>query len=445
MNQIKKNDKTSNNLIRIMLVFMSLVPFFEINIVRKIFTFNVGVYVLPIVWVMLFLVVLLLAVWQIKRVNIFKAPTYTKNIIIITVILFFISLIRNLSAIDSKTGFVHIAYFFLPILYAVILSSILIKTDKDNDKTLLTFIYLFATYVVLNIIINIIFYDYSFFDASKMDRLISPGGGPVIFGYSIALVYSVLFYIRKKISVKKYVILAIILIIGAFFTKSRGAMWSVTILTFISIIANKNSRTNILIFSAALVLVPILYLMIQDFVPRFFLFEDSSRTNTLINSFKIFSKYDLVEILTGKGLGQLFQYNQYIENRTLGWTLNLFNYQGYELLVQPHNTWLYILMEQGFAGLVLMTFVIFVIPFFLNKNTDRRIEMFVFIGTFLFLNIFDSILMIDPGSSAMWWFILIMVVTNLEVKTDVFKSSFFEDKNHDLKGLCDVSVIVEPK
>jgi O-antigen ligase len=278
-----------------------------------------------------------------------------------------------------------------------------------------------------------------------MDRLISPGGGPVIFGYSIALVYSVLFYIRKKISVKKYVILAIILIIGAFFTKSRGAMWSVTILTFISIIANKNSRTNILIFSAALVLVPILYLMIQDFVPRFFLFEDSSRTNTLINSFKIFSKYDLVEILTGKGLGQLFQYNQYIENRTLGWTLNLFNYQGYELLVQPHNTWLYILMEQGFAGLVLMTFVIFVIPFFLNKNTDRRIEMFVFLGTFLFLNIFDSILMIDPGSSAMWWFILIMVVTNLEVKTDVFKSSFFEDKNHDLKGLCDVSVIVEPK
>ena len=121
-----------------------------------------------------------------------------------------------------------------------------------------------------------------------------------------------------------------------------------------------------------------------------------------------------MEILTGKGLGQLFQYNQYIENRTLGWTLNLFNYQGYELLVQPHNTWLYILMEQGFAGLVLMTFVIFVIPFFLNKNTDRRIEMFVFIGTFLFLNIFDSILMIEPGSSAMWWFILIMVVTNLK-------------------------------
>ena len=54
--------------------------------------------------------------------------------------------------------------------------------------------------------------------------------------------------------------------------------------------------------------------------------------------------------------------------------------------------------------------------------------MFVFIGTFLFLNIFDSILMIDPGSSAMWWFILIMVVTNLEVKTDVFKSSFLKTK-----------------
>lgn len=444
MNQTKKQNK-KNNLIRIILILFSLISFFEINIVRKIFTFNVGVYVLPIVWVMVILIVILFIYLKIKGLTFLKAPKYIKNIIITTIILIIISVAKILLMNDVMTGFVHMAYFYLPIVYALILSFILINEDKDNNKTILTFIYFFSVYVVLNIIINISVYDYSFFDinSSDSDRLISPGGGPVIFGYSIALVYALLFFIRRTISIRKYIIIATILIIGSFFTKSRGSMWVVVVITFVSMITNKNMKMNVIIFSIAVVLVPILYLLIQEYVPRFFIFGDNSRANTLTNSLQIFLNYNAGEILTGKGLGQLFQYNQYAESRSWGWVPNVFIYQGYQLLVQPHNTWLYILMEMGILGTIILLFLIFAIPLYKNDR-KYKIELFIFIATFIFLNMFDSILMIEPGSAAMWWFILIMVVTSFEVKKEKINENILEKANdgipNKIKNNYDMSV-----
>ena len=87
-------------------------------------------------------------------------------------------------------------------------------------------------------------------------------------------------------------------------------------------------------------------------------------------------------------------------------------------IVQPHNTFIHILLELGINGLLL--FVITICSLYkkivINHSKNCMFQISFIVLSVIILNFFDSVFTINPGIASIWWIILFLLVNYKEDK-----------------------------
>lgn len=305
----------------------------------------------------------------------------------------------------------------VPILFAIVVIDYCESVKVNYLYIIYNMIKCFCLYVII-VIAYYIPVHHLFIDSSV--RLNPRGGGAVIFGYTIAVIFALTVMYRDIFENKKeyYFILAV-LSVGAIATASRAAVWPVVFLWIINFMWTKLTSKKLLF---TIVLIPIfVFLTMVDFskmsttttfvgLDRLFNTSSFRRAQTTTNIFSLFSDFEICRKLFGFGLGNFFPYQKwclYVNDVDL----NMIRYNGVAVLVQPHNSFLYELMEGGIIGLLLMvSSFICAIKTLLKYKNSNYIFGLAFIGVMLLVNCFDSVLFVQPGVAGSFWLLLMISI-----------------------------------
>ena len=97
---------------------------------------------------------------------------------------------------------------------------------------------------------------------------------------------------------------------------------------------------------------------------------------------------------------------------------NHFSYAGMSLLVQPHNSFVFALMETGMAGFLLyITIIKRCVGYKIVKHKKYRFEYVLFTGSLLFVLFLESTFFVAMGSASLWW-LIIMIVGSSDMKIE---------------------------
>lgn len=324
--------------------------------------------------------------------------------------------VRGLLSDNIISFFSQFLWLTIPFYYAVtIIKTINHFKLKPSNVGKVGIIY-FTFYVCINTFVNIRMYGFNLSGTVGQSRLISPGGGPVVLGYTIVLVMCYLLVIRDTLPRKNTIIVTGILFFGSILTGSRGAVWPMLLLLFLYVTTNKNLKIRVLMLTlviiAMIIIKPISQL--EDIVPRIMNFSGGSRLNTVENSLKVFTEQNFFTMLFGTGLSGFFPYQLWLFNANDVMNLvsyNMFFYNGKMLLVQPHNSYIYLLMESGIIGLIFFIFI-FKEAFNKIKKQEHKRYKYLFLFMIILLNYLDSIFLIQPGSSGLWWLLIFLVISD---------------------------------
>lgn len=241
-------------------------------------------------------------------------------------------------------------------------------------------------------------------------RMTSPGGGSVIFGYTVAIYFSVLLLNRTLFSKKRFIFMVSTLILSAVATQSRGAVWPIiAMLTFYLLVVMKISHNKILLFCMFCIIALIVFQVSfrQTYFHRIFNTHESARMSSSIGVVTIYEKQTLSRKIFGAGLGGFFPYQEWVRDtqKKVRYTWdNCFYYDGIRILVQPHNTFLYLLMETGVVGTSIFILCIFKRIAYIFKT--RKWLLMVLIATYIFINLFDSVMIVQPGTASIIWMLI---------------------------------------
>lgn len=302
-------------------------------------------------------------------------------------------------------------WIVIPIIYSISLTNYMFKSKCDFPELLRSIMFWFSVYSVFVVLYNI--FVFGLYRNSSV-RMTASAGGPVIFGYTIAFFYSLLIANKRLVSKKEMVIYSIIFFVCGISTGSRGALWPM-----LAVVAYEWLQSKITIWKIIVVLFCFFIIVIIDPIgqlsklfPHLFTTVNTYREFTITNSILIFKDMSFINKVFGYGIGNVFPYQKWIlgvsENVIQNYE-NVANIFGYSMLVQPHNTYIYMILESGlsFIGLLIYYVIAFTkgIIVQLNKNRFRSIlPCFIF----LFVNFFDSVLCVAPGVAASFWTLLLI-------------------------------------
>ena len=416
--------------LEIILGFLFLIPFFAIGPLRSIFSYTIRDFQFDINLVLLFVLILFfaLSLALIKKEG-DKLITRKLFIVLSIKVIFDLSILFSGISKNINLGYFFTQYlwFILPGYYGLLYVLFINKLQLDHEQIIKIGLVFFAGYIIFNIVINGAVYDFIF----GADRLISPGGGPVIFGYSIALLFTVLVaydYLFKKLT---FYLLAVIYLVGSLATGSRASMIPVLVIFAVYFFVDKKIQP---LTKLVIVLVAFSALMLQGslllrIAPRLTKLATGSRGVSAVNTLRAYGNYSLIDKLSGRGLTGFFpyqQWNRFPELRREFTHYNRFLYNGEYLLVQPHNSFLMALMELGLLRTILL--ICFFGYFFIKNLIGKDYRRALFTGVFIVLNLFDSIIFVSPGSSALWMsmFFLVAVYKPQRVNVQVNKQLKFQ-------------------
>lgn len=409
------------------LALVFIIPYIEVSFIRELLEYKSYDILVPASISVLGLISIMLLVFIFFGRSKVKLREFYP-VIFVKVILDIIILIRGLYLQDINIFLSQFIRFAIPFYYAMLVIKI-IKMYKLNIINISkTGIFYFSLYIVTNIAINFNKYGFVLFNGTDKSRLISPGGGPVIFGYTIVIVMSYLLYYKKYLSKQYNNIIITILLIGGVLTGSRGAIWPILILTLIYLISYKDLRKTVIAFtllvSVFIVFNPIDFL--GDIIPRILNFSLGGRGNTTINAINVFKEQSLLLMLFGVGLSACFPYQLWSISKSSVSNIisyNTFLYNSQVLLVQPHNTYIYLLIETGILGLTLfLLIIVFSIKIIKQQNIIGKCYKYITVILIFGLNYLDSVFMIEPGSAGLWWVLLFFVIYNENIVFSVSNS-----------------------
>lgn len=304
-------------------------------------------------------------------------------------------------------------WIVVPIIYSILVYYYVKKKSLNIDLILKYIIIYMACYCCFALLRNIV-RNNLFFDRSV--RLNSPGGGSVIFGYTLAIFVALLYMEKCLFTIKCKNIILCIYAITIFASGSRGAMYPAIMIVLGNFLLNMKTRKGMFrfIFIVSGLLLSAVFFnpinVLQGMFPRLFQYNEiGSRSISAVGVFNIFNKSDLIYKLIGYGLGMFFPYQEwvYCTTRTSGYTQgNLITRMGEVILVQPHNTWQYILIELGIVGVLLFTLIFF--KYLRTAINMKNAPYIVLLITTIFVNMFDSIFFVEPGTAGTIWIILLL-------------------------------------
>lgn len=406
---IKKIDIYSTLHFLVPVIFV--IPFLDINIIRKLLKIQIGNVVFDSSITMVLILSVLLFIFSLNRSLIIRNSNYTR-IFIAKILLEIVLILGYILSYQYN-------YYFVPVFLSIVLpincALLWLFFTKlyilDVSRITSIGITYFSIFCIIVVIYNLIFFGFGVDTA----RLLSPGGGPVIFGYTIALVFALYCAIKKSSGKKVGYFIPAILIITSLLSGSRGSIW--TIIIIVSFYFIKSRSISIIKKITIINIVIIFALLLNEFMylfPRITMFTDNSRLNTLINGIRIFFTSNFIEFFLGRGLTTVFPYQEWLINKTNSSLFSFYNLvliDNIYILVQPHNTYLYLLLECGLIGLSIYIYILIQLYNGVKTHTYYKIVFFVFV----ILNIFDSVLLIEPVVST-FWLIILMIINEISKK-----------------------------
>ena len=331
------------------------------------------------------------------------------------VILLVYMLVVNLFKEPDSTFFSVFMWFAIPACFAMSIYQYCKVYSLRIDKIITYSLQVFSVYLLVLIFINIV-KNKLFIDMSV--RMDPRGGGAVIFGYTIAFLFSLLINYKYFFSIKKYYFLMIVFTIGVIATQSRGDMWPVALLWIISFLRKKFKLWEIfLIMFVFVAAVSIDWMSIlKEYLPRFLNNHDEARSINLGYLTLIFFNSDTLTKLFGYGIGKFFPYQRWIMSmmNVTAQKSNLFNSNGYSILVQPHNSFFYMLIEGGIIVVILFLLILFLLIIRKYKKVSISIINIMPFLLCLVLNNLDSIFFVEPGVAAVFWLLLFLYSDDCE-------------------------------
>lgn len=336
-----------------------------------------------------------------------------KGIIIpFILVMFFILLYSFLINGVTFSSFNLFLMITTPLLNAYFINKFIAYKAIRLDYIIRKSVFLFVLFVIFAIVFNIIKYGFSISLTDSSTRLTASAGGPVIFGYTISVVFA--FVISHKEIFRQIEILAslFILFIGILLTQDRGA---IVVLALCVLFLFKNYTKKGVLWVALLIIPLFLFFMMDNikestFFSRFEGFDASSddRLFTLLSAVSVYFE-EIQYIIFGHGFDGFFPYQDWLLNTSHeevynNIDFNIIQYKGRFMLVQPHNTFVYFLMESGLVGL--FSFCWMFHGFYKKTSANNRYSLLLVLAAVICISLLESTLILEPGISCTLWLIV---------------------------------------
>lgn len=306
--------------------------------------------------------------------------------------------------------------------YANALVGIVLKQRIDLCLFAVKLTKLFLALVALIVIYNFVAYHVPF----EITRLQWPGIGAVIAGCTAATgIGFILFFEKDKgkfpHGLSFFGILLLLLL--SVCSQSRAGVYVSFALVLYRFFPRRNAAFSLLcILGTAIVVLlfdPVGYIS-QTRMGML----DSTRFETWRSAVAALLEGGLLSQLLGYGFGAVFPYvewssayaNGEIARGITDGAWNQFAFHSHVMLVQPHNTFVYFLLEIGIVGaLLFLGYFVFLFGSICQSKAVVRIRRFgILLTSALLLNCFDSIFVISAASS-FWWILILLAFSELTV------------------------------
>jgi len=329
--------------------------------------------------------------------------------------------IINSSAKDSLTTIISIS---LPIYLAFLI------VFYSNITTLLKSLVQFLNIFVLYLIVNISLFYLGYLPPNPQGRMGGSYAEIVTLAYTIAALLPLYYYVYKSQKTTKAIIVFAILFIALFATQTRGGVWIslAYLLYFLYDSKIKHSKYRKIILSLSIVMFFVIIFAHNSILnsknDRLLHLAEPTRLFSLITGITAWIDQSIKQKFLGRGLNSFYDYQQWIRNGR-DFYHNTFTYKGMLSLVQPHNSFTWLLVETGVIGALSLTYIFTRKVKLFNTGSVLLFYLNLTCFTFLLFNLTESIIIIYPNISILFWFI-----TFLRIKLTIEqKENLYEKRN----------------
>lgn len=393
---------------------VAFLPYIETNMLNALFTVvvNENSYIPAICIVMLFMAMCFTIAT--KKIRPIIRYIDVKELLILGTYMLLSTLFVCVARGELDTTIIWVA---VPVFYALVFYRFIVAKNVSWKAVVRSIVFCYGTYLIFCIVYNVVVIGFSFANGSINYRLYSTGGGQLSLAYTSTIFAYFLFMYRTFFSRKEQIILYSLYTMIALFTASRIAFWLIVALLPVYLLSNKSiiGKLSIPIFLVLLLLLnPIEW--IAKLAPRLLNIGESGRFETWSNAIDVFSQGDIIQILFGRGIGNFFPYQYWMQHHSISdfysANYNYFYYENKALLVQPHNVTIYVLLEGGMVGLFVAALYWVRCGYTAFKAHDFELIMFLF--AVLALNQYDSLLIVQPGTAGLWWILVFIAMSKLK-------------------------------
>lgn len=258
-------------------------------------------------------------------------------------------------------------------------------------------------------------------------RLYCPGLGPVVLGYTNALVIALALSRKGANTIVPSSVLLLsvaVLLVAAFLTGSRGGIYPALALSIIYFLPTKNAAATMLLVLGAMTIL-LAFNPVEAFLSGRAGNLQSERYTTWETSFAVFRDGSPLEQIFGYGLGNVFPYQDWytglntgaIERAYTDGAWNSFSFRGHAMLVEPHNTYIWLLLEGGVLSVI--GYVICLILPLLSLGSSKglpKLRFEVVVAAFMVLGVFDAVVFVNMASAFWWGVLLITFEASIELE-----------------------------
>lgn len=403
-----------SKLLEYLIAFLFILPYAETGIVITMFqytTTNTFWRAILTIEVLLFCLLIVLTIGK-KSHNIpiiAQLKHNTKPFLVYAFILLLYSIIIGNATLPAITVYLMLV---LPIINAYLTSKYILSKRIPVDDIIEKSVRLFVAFTIFAIFFNVIKYGFNISFSDNTRRLTSSAGGPVTFGYTIALIVALCVSNKNIFRKAEYVASLCVLFFAILLTQDRGAL--IVIVLCVLYLMKKASGKRMLIPAILILFIFLLFIWhgIQnsELVSRFTdsnVLEDA-RVSTFTSAISAYFS-DWQYILFGHGYNGFFPYQDWLLNTSAedvytNKDFNVMVYNGRYMLVQPHNSFIYMLMEMGLVGVALFIYMIHNLLVKVGKNIKSEMKLIIF--SFVCVSCLESTIFLEPGIACIFWLIV---------------------------------------
>lgn len=402
----------ANNILEYALAFIFILPYAETSIITDTFRYTTNdTYWRAILSIELILFVILIPITlhnvRCKRTILSNMRVAFIPFAVTMLFVLLYSFFLNGVSLPSLNLFLMIV---TPMLNAYLINKFIAYKRLSIIRIMRRSVFFFVLFLIFAILFNIAKYGFSISLTDASTRLTASAGGPVILGYTIAFILAFFVAHIEIYKLNEILIISPILLFALILTQSRGALL-VTILCLLFFIRNYSKIVVIFFLLISFFLLPSIIGILAEssFFKRFvgFDFFSDDRIGTFFSAIATYFS-EIEYVLLGHGFDGFFPYQQWLLNHTgeevySNPDFNIILYNGRYMLVQPHNTFIYFIMETGLVGL--LSFCTIFRKIYNRVEYHKKPSMILLICSFICISMLESTILLEPGIACTLWLV----------------------------------------